>query len=46
VEGLGEIAKLQDLLRAAVRRCLEEPAFREIFTSDEAISERWPNRDT
>jgi hypothetical protein len=38
---LGEIAKLQDLLRAVVRRCLEEPAFREIFTSDEAISERW-----
>jgi hypothetical protein len=43
---LGEIAKLQDLLRAAVRRCLEEPAFREIFTSDEAISEHWPIRDT
>jgi hypothetical protein len=41
---LGEVARLQDLLRAAARRCIEEPAFREVFTSDEAISERWPVR--
>lgn len=39
---LGEIATLQDLLRAAVRRSIEEPAFRETFASDEAIRDRWP----
>jgi hypothetical protein len=44
-EALGEVAKLQDVLRAAVRRCVEDPEFREIFESDDAIRERWPVPD-
>ena len=44
-EALSEVAKLQDVLRAAVRRCIEDQTFREIFTSDDAIRKRWPVPD-
>jgi hypothetical protein len=37
-----EVARLQELLRAAVRRCIEDDGFREVFTDDDAIRERWP----
>jgi hypothetical protein len=39
---LTQIAVLQGLLRAAVRRCLEDPAFHGIFEESERIRERWP----
>lgn len=39
---LGEIALLQDALRRAVRKALEDADFRAIFESDEAIADRWP----
>ena len=45
-EALSEVAKLQDVLRAAVRRCVEDPDFRAIFESDDAIAQRWPVSDT
>ncbi len=37
-----EVALLQDVLRAAVRRAIEDPAFRETFATDENIERRWP----
>jgi hypothetical protein len=43
---VSEVAKLQDLLRVAVRRCAEDATFRATFTSDEAIRQRWPASDT
>ena len=39
---LAEVALLQDLLRKAVRRCIEDDAFRAVFDDDAAIRERWP----
>ncbi len=41
-QALGAIALMQDLLRAAVRRALEDHDFREIFASDKNIIQRWP----
>ena len=37
-----EIARVQDVLRAAVRRCIENDEFRAIFSDDDAIRSRWP----
>ena len=39
---LDEIAKMRDLLRAAIRRAIEDPEFRAIFTDDDALEKRWP----
>jgi hypothetical protein len=41
-KALSEIARLQDVLRAAVRRCIEDAEFREIFADDDSIRSRWP----
>lgn len=37
-----EIRLVQDVLRAAVRRAIEDAVFRAIFESDAAIQDRWP----
>ena len=37
-----KIAKAQDVLRAAIRRAVEDDAFRAVFENDDAIRERWP----
>lgn len=37
-----EVALLQDVLRAAVRRAIEDAEFRQVFVADERIAERWP----
>ncbi len=39
---LAEVALLQDVLRGAVRRAIEDAEFRELFVADETIAERWP----
>jgi hypothetical protein len=39
---LDEIAKMRDLLRAAIRQAIEDPEFRAIFADDNALEERWP----
>jgi hypothetical protein len=39
---LAEVALLQDVLRGAVRRAVEDAAFRQVFIADETIAERWP----
>jgi hypothetical protein len=39
---LEDVARLQDVLRAVVRRCIQEPGFRGIFEDDDAIRDRWP----
>jgi len=39
---LDEIAKMRDLLRATIRRAIEDPAFRATFLKDDALEERWP----
>ncbi|MBV9942156.1 MAG: hypothetical protein JO262_08535 [Solirubrobacterales bacterium] len=39
---LAQVALVQDVLRAAVRRCIEDPEFRRIFDADRAIRARWP----
>lgn len=39
---LNEIAKLRDLLRAAIRQAIEDSEFRAIFANDDALEERWP----
>jgi hypothetical protein len=36
------IAKMQDALRAVLRRCIEDAEFRAAFAEDEAIRSRWP----
>lgn len=41
-QALEEIAKMRDLLRAAIRWAIEDPEFRAIFTDDDALEERWP----
>lgn len=38
---LAEVAVLQDVLRGAVRRAIEDAEFRVIFMADENIVERW-----
>jgi hypothetical protein len=38
---LDEIAKMRDLLRAAIRRAIEDPEFRAIFTDDDALETHW-----
>jgi hypothetical protein len=37
-----EIARVQDVLRRAVRRCIEDEEFRAVFSDDDAIRSRWP----
>jgi hypothetical protein len=37
-----EIARVQDVLRATARRCIEDDGFRAIFTGDDLIRSRWP----
>jgi hypothetical protein len=37
-----DLARMQDVLRAAIRRCIEDPKFRVTFDTDEAIEARWP----
>jgi Apea-like HEPN len=37
-----KIAKAQDVLRAAVRKAIEDEQFRAVFESNEAIAARWP----
>lgn len=39
---LAEVALLQDVLRGAVRRAIEDAEFRQVFVADETIAERWP----
>jgi hypothetical protein len=39
---LSEIAKMRDLLRAAIRRAIEDAEFGAIFTDDDALEKRWP----
>ncbi len=39
---LDEIAKMRDLLRAAIRRAIEDPEFRAFFADDDALEKRWP----
>lgn len=39
---LDEIAKMRDLLRAAIRRAIEDSEFRAIFADDDVLEERWP----
>jgi hypothetical protein len=41
-DALADIAGLQVVLRAAVRRGLEDDDFRQVFVDDDAIRERWP----
>jgi hypothetical protein len=40
---LAEVALLQDVLRSAVRRAIEDAEFRQLFAADESITERWPS---
>ena len=37
-----KVARLQDLLRAIVRRAISDPEFADVFRSDNAIRARWP----
>jgi hypothetical protein len=41
-DALADIARLQDLLRVAVRRALEDDGFRRLFADDDTIRDRWP----
>ena len=43
---LADIALLQDLLRAAVKRCVEDADFRDKFATDTAIKVHWSNQRT
>jgi len=36
------VALAQDLLRAATRRAIQDPEFRQIFASDETVAAKWP----
>lgn len=36
------LALAQDLLRAATRKAIQDPAFRQIFDSEETVRARWP----
>jgi hypothetical protein len=37
-----DVARVQDVLRRAVRRCIEDEEFRAVFADDDAIRSRWP----
>jgi hypothetical protein len=39
---VADIARLQDVLRRAVRRCIQDQDFAAIFAEDDRIRERWP----
>lgn len=39
---VAKIAKAQDMLRAAIRKAIEDEEFRGALASDEAVRERWP----
>jgi hypothetical protein len=41
-DAMADIARVQDVLRRAVRRCIEDEDFRTIFADDERIRSRWP----
>jgi hypothetical protein len=41
-ETVHQLARLQAVLRAAVRRGIEDPTFRTAFESDESVRARWP----
>lgn len=41
-ETVRQLARLQAVLRSAVRRGIEDPAFRAAFESDERVRARWP----
>jgi hypothetical protein len=41
-DAMAEVARVQDLLRLVLRRCLEDTGFRDLFGDDETIAERWP----
>jgi hypothetical protein len=39
---LARLARLQDFLRALLRRAIEDPAFAQLFSTDTTIEARWP----
>jgi hypothetical protein len=39
---IADIARVQDVLRRTVRRCIEEDEFRATFESEDSIRKRWP----
>lgn len=39
---VADIARVQDVLRLAVRRCIEEGQFRATFENEDRIRNRWP----
>jgi len=39
---VAKVAKAQDVLRAAIKRAIENEDFRAVFQSENAIRERWP----
>jgi hypothetical protein len=39
------VALAQDLLRAATRKAIQDPAFRRIFESEETVAAKWPVQD-
>jgi len=41
-QAITEVAVLQDVLRLTIRRAIEDPHFRAVFETDDAIQERWP----
>jgi hypothetical protein len=41
-EAIADIARVQDVLRRAARRCIEDEAFRAVFADDDRIDSRWP----
>jgi hypothetical protein len=36
------VARAQELLRAATRKAIQDPEFRQIFASDESVAAKWP----
>jgi hypothetical protein len=42
VDIAGPLALAQDLLRAATRKAIQDPQFRQIFASDATVAEKWP----
>jgi hypothetical protein len=41
-DAFAEVALLMDVLRAAVRRAIEDAEFRQVFVADDEIAARWP----
>jgi hypothetical protein len=39
---VSEVDALQQTLRGAIRKAIEDPGFRAVFSSDQAIETRWP----